>query len=271
MELDKILNQIKEVKIQGANNVALTGITLFSANPDKETLKKILAVRPTLLRNSLEFIYKSKNKAQASKKIFNYIEKSEEKIFRSGSTLIKDGMNVFTHCHSSTVMGILKHAKKSGKDFVVYNTETEPLLQGRITAEELAGSGIKVIHLPDTAAEVGLRQCDLFLFGADAYLPKGIINKIGTAMLCEIAKLNNIPAYSCGVSLKFIKKIKIEMRSGKEVWDERNKLIEVENPVFDFTKKELVAGVVCESGIHPYEKFFRLAKKNLKNLKNRNI
>lgn len=173
-------------------------------------------------------------------------------------------MNIFTHCHSTAVMDILKNAHKKGKKFIVYNTEASPRLQGRQTAEELSGAGIKVIHLPDTAAEMALKQCDLFLFGADAYLPDGVVNKIGTGMLCELASLHNIPAYSCGQALKFTKKVKIEYRPSRELWDERNKLIETKNPAFDFTNKKFLKGVVSEFGILHYNKFIDLAKKTLK-------
>ena len=172
-------------------------------------------------------------------------------------------MNIFTHCHSSTVVNILKYAKRKGKKFVVYNTESGPLLQGRKTARELAKAGINVIYLPDFAAQDALNKCDLFLFGADAYLPKKIINKTGTNMLCEIAYLHNIPRYSCGISLKYAKKAKIEMRSGKEVWDERNKRIIIFNPAFSELNSKYVSGVISEFGILHYKDFIKRAKKNL--------
>jgi len=109
-------------------------------------------------------------------------------------------------------------------------------LQGRKTAKDLAKSRIKVIIAPDMAAEQSLRKCDLFLFGADAFTKSLTINKIGTSTLVKLAKLHGIPRYSCGVSLKYANKIKIEKRSGKEVWDERNKNIQTINPAFDKTK-----------------------------------
>ena len=121
-----------------------------------------------------------------------------------------------------------------------------------------------MIHVSDLGAEFALKKCDLFLFGADAFLKKGVVNKTGTSMFCEIAKLYNIPRYSCGLSLKFTKKIKIEKRSGKEIWDIREKNIKIENPAFDLIKKDLITGIVSELGIFDFKEFIKRAIRNLK-------
>jgi translation initiation factor 2B subunit (eIF-2B alpha/beta/delta family) len=261
---DEIIRQIKDVKIQGANNIAISGIEAALLRSDKESIKKIISARPTepLLQNSISIITKSKDKSKSAKKLIGYIEKSKSKIGFLGSYLIKDNMNVFSHCHSSTVIEILKYAKKvEKKNFVVYTLEVEPLQQGRKTAEELSRFGIKVVVFPDLAAEQALKSCDVFLFGSDAFLKSGVVNKIGTSLLCEIAREHKIPTYSCGVSLKFAKNVKIENRSGREVWDARNENIMVINPAFDFTKNKLLSGVISELGILKYKDFIRNARK----------
>ena len=195
----------------------------------------------------------------------DYVKYSDKEISEQGASLVEEDMNIFTHCHSSSVVNILKYAKrKLKKNFVVYTTETDPLLQGRKTAKELARTGIKIIHVPDTAVEYSLKKADLFLFGSDAFLKKGSVNKVGTAMYAEIAKHNNIPVYCCGISLKYTKKVKLEFRSGKEVWDEREKNISVLNPAFDVVKKKFITGVVSEFGILNYPRFIHIAKNHLK-------
>jgi translation initiation factor 2B subunit (eIF-2B alpha/beta/delta family) len=261
---EHILEKIKDIKIQGANNIAKAGISLFLKDPSKEFAKRIVSIRPTepLLQNSLEIIRKSVRKNQTAKNLLNYIDKSQEAIAKAGAKLIKEDMNIFSHCHSSTVIEILKYARqKEKKNFVVYTLEVEPLLQGRQTAEDLATAGIKVIVFPDLAAEEAIKHCDIFFFGADAFTKKGVANKIGTEMLCNLAKELNIPRYSCGVSLKYTKKLKIEYRSGKEVWDERNKNIQVINPAFDFTNKKYLSGVISEFGVLRFDDFVKKAKK----------
>ena len=263
-KFDKILEDIKSIKIQGAENVAKAGIRAYLMEPNKKSVKKIIKVRSTepLLQNALKIIQKSKKPKQSAEKFLKDLKKAHEKITKKGAMLIKNNMNVYTHCHSSTVIDILKYAKrKRKKKFIVYTTEVEPILQGYLTAKDLAKAGIKVIVSPDLAAENTLKKCDIFLFGADAYTKSQVINKIGTSTLCKIAKDNNIPRYSCGVSKKFTKKVIIEKRPGKEVWDERSKNIEINNPAFDKTNKKLVSGIISEFGILSYKEFTKKASK----------
>ncbi len=264
---EKVLQDIKDVKIQGANNIALAGIKVAANHSDRHSLKRIISMRPTepLLQNSLEIISISKNKKQAAKILMKYIKNSKNEIAVEGSKLIRNNMNVFSHCHSSTVIDILKYAKKKRKkNFFVYTTEVEPLLQGRQTAQELAKAGIKVFVFPDLAAEQAMKNCDLFLFGSDAYTKSKIVNKIGTSTLCKIAKLYKIPRYTCGLSLKFTKKVKLEKRNPREVWDAKNNKIKVINLPFDATKAKDITGIISEFGITPYKIFVKKAKRTKK-------
>jgi translation initiation factor eIF-2B subunit delta len=265
---DKILEGIKSVEIQGATNVAKAGINAFMLKNDKRSVKKILKARPTepLLQNAIRLLQKSKNPKKSKERYLSYIKKSQKTIEKKGLRLIRKDMNIFVHCHSSTVIGLLKQAKKKGKNFIVYTTEVEPLLQGRKTAAALSKAKIKVVVFPDMAAEQALRKCDLFLFGADAYSRKGLANKIGTSFLCKIAKEFGIPRYSCGISLKYTKRIKLETRPSSEVWQPSNKTIKIINPAFDFVSKKIITGVLSEFGILPHKQFIKKAKRNLKKL-----
>lgn len=266
---DKIIEDIKSVKVQGAENVAAAGIQAFLLEPTRISAKKILKTRITepLMQNAIRVLLKSKKPTLTAKRFLSDLKKSHEKAVRSGAKLIKNDMNVYTHCHSSTVVDILKYAKrKQKKDFVVYTTEVEPLLQGRMSAEDLAKAKIKVIIAPDLAAEQSLKKCDILLFGADAFTKTAVANKIGTSTLVRLAKFHKIPRYSCGVALKFTKKIKIEKRPSREVWDEREEKIEVINPAFDKTRMRDLSGVVSEFGVLPPREFVKRAKGKLKRL-----
>ncbi len=262
---NKILQDIKDVKIQGAKNIAIAGIKAYLLSPTKSSAKKILKTRPTepLMQNAIKLLVKSKNPKREANKFLNNLKKSQEKIARIGSTIIRNNTNIYVHCHSSTVMALLKYAKKKRKKhFVVYTTEVEPLLQGHLTAKDLASSKIKVIIFPDMAAENAMKNCDLFLFGADAYTKKFTINKIGTSYLAQLSKMHKIPTYSCGVSKKFTKKVKIEKRNPNEVWNIKNKSIQVQNPAFDKTPNKLLTGIISEFGILKPKDFVRRARKN---------
>jgi translation initiation factor 2B subunit (eIF-2B alpha/beta/delta family) len=265
-EFERILREIKEVKIQGANRIAIEGVKAFLLNPTKESAKKIIEARPTepLLQNAIKLLLKSKDQEHASIKFLKYMKDSEIKTAKLGAGLIKNDMNVFTHCHSTTVMEILKQAKKQGKHFIVYNLEVAPLYQGRTTAKELAEMGIRVMHFPDLAAEQAMKRCDIFLFGADAFLEKGVVNKNGSSILAEIAKHYNIPSFVCGFSMKYTPKIKMEIRKCREFWSIKERNIFVINPAFEIVEKKYIVGVVSELGIFSYDKFIKQAKDNLK-------
>ncbi len=263
----KIISDIKAIKIQGANNIAKEGVSAFLLYPDKKHAKQIISTRPTepLLQNFIKILLKSKNVKKTAKILLNYMKKAQDSINREGLNLIKDGMKIYTHCHSSSVIELLKYAHKKKKKFTVYTTEVAPLYQGRMTAKDLSNENIVVYITPDLSAENFLKKCDLFLFGADAYTKKNIFNKIGTSILVKISSLYNVPCYSVGFSLKYTKNVKLEKRSGKEVWDERNPNINVEYYAFDKIKGRSVSGIICESGILDYNVFRKVAKKNLKN------
>ena len=79
---ERILKDIKEVKIQGATNIAIWGIKAFLMRPYKKYAKEILSLRETepLLQNSIRFLLKSKDKKKDARILINYIEKGKESV-----------------------------------------------------------------------------------------------------------------------------------------------------------------------------------------------
>ena len=116
-KFNKILLDIKSVKIQGAENVCKAGVEAFLLDPTKSSAKKILRVRVTepLLQNAIKILLKAKDKEKTAKKFLSNLEKSHKTIAKKGAKLIKNNMKIYSHCHSSTVIDILKYAKKKGK------------------------------------------------------------------------------------------------------------------------------------------------------------
>src|SRR3989338_5882476 len=115
-----------------------------------------------------------------------------QRILVYGKKIIHNKKKIFTHCHSSTVVGVLKLNKK----LTVFNTETRPLYQGRRTGEELNKAGINVVNIVDAAALEYIQKSDAVVLGADAILNNGdVINKVGSGMYAEIAYDNKKPVY----------------------------------------------------------------------------
>ena len=198
MDVDSVVQDIKSLKIQGASNVAKAALKAYaSAENPGAAAKKLIAARPTepMLRNVLKLA-----EHENTEQILGKLASDGDKITQCGINKLKGCKSIYTHCHSSTVMKIIKAVEPD----VVYNTETRPLYQGRITAEELASTGIKVVHFVDSAMRLAIKRAEVVLIGADAITSEGkIVNKVGTALAAEIAKKHSTPIYVCTHSLKY--------------------------------------------------------------------
>lgn len=252
---ERIIKDIKELRIQGAENVARAAIDAWEIAKDKKKASKMLIdTRPTepMLKNIIKFLNKF-NDPDAARQ---YIEGGLKKISSYGSHLVKNNSIIYTHCHSSTVEAVLEKAKEEGKNFEVHVTETRPNFQGRITATNLARKGIKVKYFVDSAAINAMKEAEMMLIGADLITPFGeVANKIGSGLFAFAASELDIPVYVAVHSLKLDIKAeygiisRIENRSAKEVWDRHPKGIRIVNPVFEFIKKEHITGIISEFGI----------------------
>lgn len=264
MDFNQICKAIKEVKIQGARNVAIAALKAYSLNPTKDSIKNLISLRPTepALQNALRFA-----QLYSVKAALLHFSHSEKKIFENSKKLFKNKKVVYTHCHSSTVTGVVINNKNKIKK--VNCTETRPLFQGRKTAVELSKANVPVTLYVDSAMRLALKDADIALLGADSILKDGnVINKIGSELVAETAFYNfRTPLYICTNSWKFDprslydKETKIEFRSSKEVWDSKPKNINILNPAFEKINHKLIRGIVCEFGILTPEQFVKKAIK----------
>lgn len=263
---DKIVQGIKDIKIQGATNIAKQALYAYSLFPKKSSKIKLLNIRPTepMLTNVLHRV-----DCESSEEILNHFDEAQERINKAVLKLIKKDDVIFTHCHSTNVVKALINAKKKGKNFQVYNTETRPLFQGRKTARELEKAGIKVTMFVDSAVGVALsyeqktRKVDKIFLGADALLKDGIINKIGSEIIAQVAKNQKIPIYVVADSWKYSpNRIKLEKRNFEEVWEKmpKNFHIKVQNPAFEFVPKKYLTGIITEFGLLKYSDFLKKVK-----------
>ena len=256
--LARVIKDIKQVKIQGARNIAKAALLAYHENPTKATKRKLISARPTepMLVNVLNKLNKNNYK-----KILSHFDLAQDKINKLTFKLIKSGNIIFTHCHSTNVVKALIYTKKKGKKFQVYNTETRPLFQGRKTALELEKHGIKVTMFVDSAMKQAIDKSDLVFLGADALLKQGIINKIGSSIIAEIAQDNigkKVPVYIIADSWKYSSKpVPIEQRKLNEVWNRAPKHIKIKNPAFEFVEKKYITGIVSELGLLSYNKFIK--------------
>jgi ribose 1,5-bisphosphate isomerase len=294
-KFNKVVTDIKTLKIQGAQDVAvettksLKHILTLSPKISKQGLihnledakKTLFQTRPTepAMRNAVKFVLSNMDQQNSKekivsdvyekiKKVLDYFDEAQQNIIEIGKRKIRNGSVIFTHCHSSTVMKILIQAKKEGKQFIVHNTETRPLYQGRITAKELSDNGIEVIHYVDSAARIALKEADLLLIGAEAITSEGkVVNKIGSELFAETAERFGVPVYCCTHAWKFDPKTihgfeeEIELRNEKEVWDKPPKHVKISNYAFEQVDPSLISGIISELGIYRTPVFIEEVKR----------
>lgn len=270
--IEKTVSDIKDLKIQGARSIAITGL-----NSIKEIIKEkgfgkdfnracslLISSRPTAvaLYNAIKKIQKEK-KIETVDDLIYYFENVGSMIAWKGYQLIKNNYTVLTHCHSSSVVEIFKKVVAKKIKFEVIVTETRPLYQGQKTAKELAEAGISVIYVDDAAPGYFAKDIDLLLLGTDSIRKEGVVNKIGSYMLAVLAKENKIPVYFVGELMKIDKRknFVIEERNPKEIIEpEKLPKVKIENPAFDVTPWKYVTGVVTEKGILKPKQVLRMFK-----------
>ncbi|MCI4398462.1 MAG: hypothetical protein JHC34_06440 [Acidobacteria bacterium] len=263
---EETARRIRSLEIQGANAIAKAALMALAGDMDDGNLADgpalaavLCAARPNepMLRNLLSRFLSARpssgRAAEAAEALLAEIARDEQRIAATGAELIQDKMTVFTHCHSSSTVGVLLEAHRLGKRFRVLNTETRPRYQGRITARELAANGVEVIHMVDSAAKYAIDGADLFIFGADAILPSGyLINKVGTGIFCLVAARYDVPAYCATHTLKIVRDHadeKVEERDPAEVWPDAPAGVLVRNPAFDKVHLKYVTAFITERGL----------------------
>ena len=159
-----------------------------------------------------------------------------EAIGQHGEKLIRNGMNVLTHCNAGWLAFVdvgsatapLYAAQANGKKFHVYCDETRPRSQGAtLTAWELAQQRISHAVIADSAAGHLMQrgEIDLIIVGSDRTLGRTgeVANKIGTYTLAVLARRHGIPFYvaiplsTIDWTLKSGRQIPIEERDTSEV------------------------------------------------------
>ncbi len=284
-KINKVIIDIKSLKIQGATNIVLAIISTLSdylkkvqeknTNQIKNNFfyfaEKLVTARPTepyslnlylFLKNNIlstdriKFISTAQDALDEYKK---FILNNEKNIINNGLIALKSQNNILTHCHSSTVIKIIKALHKKNRNIRIFADETRPLFQGRLTAKNLSKAGIEVTQITDSASGFLISpysgrdlMMDAIIVGADAIKPDGsIINKIGTYDIAASCYLNKIPFFVAASLLKYdVKnKIKIEMRADKEVWPNKPTKIKILNFAFDLVPAKLITGIITEVGI----------------------
>lgn len=299
-QIKKIIFNIKNLKIQGATDVCLATLEILKLTAKqnqrlglnqflrrtKKIAEKASLIRATepMAQNAVKYVFfnfknhKINNTPEAVKLIYKYsdefvklLKNNKKQLFKKGVSIIKKGDKIFTHCHSSAVENILINSKK--KKIKVFNTETRPLFQGRITAQKLTQAGIDTTMLVDSAADFFISKhsgeqlmMNKVIIGCDSISWDGsVVNKIGSYGIGLAAKYNKVPLYIAGNLFKVDSDniINIEIREDSEVWKKKDKKhFNIINFSFDYVPAEFITGIICEFGIIKPQDVKKIVLKN---------
>ncbi len=280
---DDIAFAIRDMVVRGAPAIGVSAAygmaqAWLQKKDLNEAYKVISKSRPTAydLFYALDYMMKrigdGEDAVRAAKGYADMIRDKEWKIGEHGNKIIKNGMNILTHCNAGalavldlgTALAPIRIAKKNGKNLFVWVDETRPRLQGaRLTAWELLMEGIEHKIIADNAAGYVMKKglVDMVIVGADRIAMNGdFANKIGTYEKAVLANENEIPFFvaapvsTIDPNIKNGEEIPIELRDENEVLFINNKKIGPEgskayNPAFDVTPYRYVTGFITEFGI----------------------
>lgn len=219
-------SKLKELKIQGAVNIALQSLIYlkkyakkhgFGSKFDAEC-RRLMAARPTAvpLYNVIG-VSRKKKSIEEMERMIKDIKKHQNILGKKGRTIFRKKSVIMTHCHSHEAVALMKINKSRIKE--VYVTETRPRNQGLLTANDLRKAGIRVNFITDSSADFYIKKTDMVIVGADSLRKEGFINKVGTLELAVLSKEFGKRFYVVSSTLKLDRrpKIKIEMRKPSEV------------------------------------------------------
>jgi len=279
--LDDVARAIRDMNVRGAPLIgaaAAWGVAL--ARREGHSLDHactvLAATRPTAvnLRWALDRMRGARDPDAEAQAICDEDAAGCEAIGRAGLRLMRDGINVLTHCNAGwlatvdwgTALAPIYAAHEAGMRVHVWVDETRPRNQGLLTAWELAQHGVPHTVIADNAGGHLMQQgkIDLCIVGTDRTRGNGdVANKIGTYLKALAARDNNVPFYVAVPASSIDRSdapFDIEERSADEVRTvagllegrpARVRITEapVANPAFDVTPARLVTGYITETGV----------------------
>lgn len=277
--VEEIATIIKTMVVRGAPAIGATavyGMVIGQKKPE-ETAKILKKTRPTAydLFYAIDYMFdqikQNNDPLQSAEQYVSSMIDQCKSIGIFGNKLIKNNMNILTHCNAGalatvdwgTALSPFRIAHQEGKNIFVYADETRPRLQGLLTSWELSQEGIPHAVIADNAAGYYMKNgdIDMVITGADRIAKNGdAANKIGTYEKAVLAKENNIPFYIAAPTSTFDTTIDsgediiIEQRDSSELIKANNHQImpsetPVKNPAFDVTSHEYITGFITEKGI----------------------
>ena len=165
---------------------------------------------------------------------------------------------ILCHSQSSAVREIFDAYQGNRKKVKIIQTESRPVLEGRIQAVNLLKLGYEVKLISDTGYSRHLDRINMILLGADAIFRDYFINKSGSYNICLAGKNAGIPVYILADSRKFWFSLPPEQREmqyneikkpEEEIWKDPYPGVNIENYYFEKIPVDWADGFITETDI----------------------
>lgn len=281
MDLDQRLQRLRSDNTSGASTLlelAIDILEVFAEQPHvtgqqdfHATLvtlaRALIAAQPSmapiinLAQRVLQVCPENLTPSDANQRLRQCLTEVRQKLRQRSASLCEHALTIIppqaailTYSNSSIVIAALRYAYDHGHVQRVMLSESRPAFDGRPQATALLQHGIAVEYSIDMALFERLPEAQLVVVGADAVFPHGVVNKLGTHALAQIAYHQHIPIYSLCMTNKFLPAaaaslLQITEHPGRDVWPEAPAGLDIRNHYFDTTPLDLFSGIVCEDGV----------------------
>ncbi len=168
---------------------------------------------------------------------------------RHFATYLSNMKSVLVHSNSSLLLSSLQSTTAS---LTIFCAESRPAFEGRLLAEALSRTHHRVYLVTDMGAFSMIPRVDILAFGCDSITTRGIVNKIGTAPLARIARLQGKQNYFVATSEKWLPFWDDSLLKREGATDEIYQgplALQSENYYFDLTEPGEIDGVFLETGL----------------------
>jgi translation initiation factor 2B subunit (eIF-2B alpha/beta/delta family) len=179
---------------------------------------------------------------------------------KAHSTIDLNDKTILLHSNSSTVKSFFNYKQTHTSSIKIIQTESRPVMEGRIQAEFLAGAGCQVTLITDAAIGRYAKIADLSILGADAIYKDFFVNKCGSLLIALLCQEYEIPLYVLADSRKLWISQDLSVSSeifhedrkpGDEIWKEPPQNVSIQNLYFDIIPNKFVRLFIMESDCYP--------------------
>jgi len=162
---------------------------------------------------------------------------------------LKKAKKFLTIYNSNTLFEILKRFADDNKNIEIIISEGRPVNEGRILAEKLSETDIKVTLITEAQIYQYMQNIDTVIIGADKILPGGsVINKVGSNTLAVLAEYFGKHFYVISDNSKRSDETGFDEseKDVSEIWKDKPDNIKVTNKYFEVVQKDFITKIITD-------------------------